>query len=61
MRQLARPTDEDLSKSERLADRIGRVPILGVPWRWAQRATHDQVHADLDEYRRWRDSGDRES
>jgi hypothetical protein len=41
-----------VARSRRVADSIGRVPIIGAPWRLAQRATRGAVDQALNEQRR---------
>ena len=53
------PPDEDFQRVERFADRLGKVPIFGVVWRWAERATGNSGRQGAEEYRSWRrDRGD---
>lgn len=54
-RHLAAPTDADLDRSVRVADRLGSLPVFGVVWRFAERMTGDSGRKGVDEYRRRRD------
>jgi hypothetical protein len=53
-RRLAAPTEADLDRSERLADRLGAVPVFGVVWRFAERLSGNAGRKTVEEYRRWR-------
>jgi hypothetical protein len=39
-RRLQNPTDEELDRSLRFADRLGRIPVFGAVWRFAERISN---------------------
>jgi hypothetical protein len=53
-RRLAAPTEADLDRSERLADRLGAAPVFGVVWRFAERLSGNEGRRSVEEYRSWR-------
>ena len=57
-RRLAKPSEADFDKWQRVADRIGKIPIFGIFWRWAQRLTAPTVARQHEDYWRWRKSHD---
>jgi hypothetical protein len=57
-RRITWPTDADLDRSERFADRLGSLPLFGPLWRGAERLTGDAGRHETEEYRRWRHEHD---
>jgi hypothetical protein len=53
-RRVLSPPDEDFERIERLADRLGRIPIFGRIWRFAERMTGNVGRTEAESYRRWR-------
>jgi hypothetical protein len=43
--------DRRLARTRRLADALGRIPVLGRVWRWAQRLTTSAVERGIEEQR----------
>src|SRR5438128_2252772 len=52
VQHFAAPTDEDLDRSERFADRLGSLPLFGVLWRFAERLSGNAGRKAVEDYRR---------
>jgi hypothetical protein len=52
-RRITRPSAEAFRRSERVADWLGSIPVLGVIWRGAERVTGNDGRREAEEYRRW--------
>lgn len=50
--RFAAPTDADLDRSERIADRIGALPVIGVVFRFGERLSGNAGRKAVEEYRR---------
>jgi len=57
-RRIAWPSDADLDRSERFADRLGSLPLFGALWRGAERLTGNAGRHATEEYRRWQHEQD---